>query len=91
MFPRSTHETFSQKLYTTFQKNKRFLKPKLSRTAFTIVHYAGDVCCHLLPCLIIYNPPLVTAELILFVITCYLLLLFIIIDIYLFVYIFLYR
>ncbi|KAJ1687911.1 hypothetical protein LUZ63_019301 [Rhynchospora breviuscula] len=43
MFPRSTHETFAQKLYTTFQKNKRFLKPKLSRTAFTIVHYAGDV------------------------------------------------
>ncbi|XP_078168747.1 myosin-17-like isoform X2 [Carex rostrata] len=43
MFPRSTHETFAQKLYVTFQKNKRFVKPKLSRTAFTIVHYAGDV------------------------------------------------
>ncbi|TVU34255.1 hypothetical protein EJB05_16086, partial [Eragrostis curvula] len=43
MFPRSTHETFAQKLYTTFTKNKRFAKPKLSRTDFTIVHYAGDV------------------------------------------------
>nr|AAT85070.1 myosin heavy chain class XI E3 protein, putative [Oryza sativa Japonica Group] len=43
MFPRSTHETFAQKLYTTFKNNKRFAKPKLSRTDFTIVHYAGDV------------------------------------------------
>ncbi|KAH9297946.1 hypothetical protein KI387_029628, partial [Taxus chinensis] len=43
MFPRSTHETFAQKLYTTFVKNKRFNKPKLSRTDFTIAHYAGDV------------------------------------------------
>lgn len=43
MFPKSTHETFSQKLYQTFQKNKRFSKPKLSRTDFTIVHYAGEV------------------------------------------------
>ncbi|CAO2183552.1 unnamed protein product [Urochloa humidicola] len=43
MFPRSTHETFVQKLYTTFKNNKRFAKPKLSRTDFTVVHYAGDV------------------------------------------------
>ncbi|VAH61307.1 unnamed protein product [Triticum turgidum subsp. durum] len=43
MFPRSTHETFAQKLYTTFKNNKRFVKPKLSRTDFTVVHYAGDV------------------------------------------------
>ncbi|XP_047307898.1 myosin-17-like [Impatiens glandulifera] len=43
MFPKSTHETFAQKLYQTFPKNKRFSKPKLSRTNFTIVHYAGDV------------------------------------------------
>ncbi|KAL6861303.1 hypothetical protein ACP4OV_017003 [Aristida adscensionis] len=43
MFPKSTHETFAQKLYQTFQKNKRFLKPKLSRTDFTICHYAGEV------------------------------------------------
>lgn len=43
MFPKSTHETFSQKLYQTFPKNKRFIKPKLSRTSFTICHYAGEV------------------------------------------------
>nr|CAD1824242.1 unnamed protein product [Ananas comosus var. bracteatus] len=43
MFPRSTHETFAQKLYQTFKNTKRFIKPKLSRTAFTISHYAGEV------------------------------------------------
>lgn len=43
MFPKSTHETFAQKLYQTFSKNKRFIKPKLSRTNFTISHYAGEV------------------------------------------------
>ncbi|KAJ7955936.1 Myosin [Quillaja saponaria] len=43
MFPKSTHETFAQKLYQTFTKNKRFIKPKLSRTSFTILHYAGEV------------------------------------------------
>ncbi|KAK9948034.1 hypothetical protein M0R45_003623 [Rubus argutus] len=34
MFPKSTHETFAQKLYQTFKNNKRFIKPKLSRTSF---------------------------------------------------------
>ncbi|EPS72869.1 hypothetical protein M569_01887, partial [Genlisea aurea] len=43
MFPRSTHETFSQKLYQTFKNNKRFSKPKLALSDFTIAHYAGDV------------------------------------------------
>ncbi|KAJ7977136.1 Myosin [Quillaja saponaria] len=43
MFPRSTHETFVQKLYQTFKNHKRFTKPKLSRSDFTICHYAGDV------------------------------------------------
>ncbi|TXG72473.1 hypothetical protein EZV62_001052 [Acer yangbiense] len=43
MFPRSTYETFAQKLYQTFKDHKRFSKPKLSRTDFTICHYAGDV------------------------------------------------
>ncbi|XP_020576204.1 myosin-11-like isoform X2 [Phalaenopsis equestris] len=43
MFPKSTYETFSQKLYQTFKMNKRFVKPKLSRTDFTICHYAGEV------------------------------------------------
>ncbi|XP_055832955.1 myosin-9-like isoform X1 [Solanum dulcamara] len=43
MFPKSTHETFSQKLYQIFKTNKRFVKPKLSRSDFTIAHYAGEV------------------------------------------------
>ncbi|KAF5195221.1 Myosin [Thalictrum thalictroides] len=43
MFPRSTHETFAQKLYQTFKNHNRFSKPKLSQTDFTIGHYAGDV------------------------------------------------
>ncbi|KAK2402813.1 Myosin family protein with Dil domain-containing protein [Trifolium repens] len=43
MFPKSTHETFANKLYQTFKKNKRFIKPKLSQTDFTIAHYAGEV------------------------------------------------
>lgn len=43
MFPKSIHETFSQKLYQTFKVNKRFIKPKLSRTDFTISDYAGEV------------------------------------------------
>ncbi|KAJ0501527.1 putative myosin ATPase [Helianthus annuus] len=43
MFPRSTHETFSHKLYQTFRSHPRFFKPKLSRTGFTISHYAGEV------------------------------------------------
>ncbi|CAI0560601.1 unnamed protein product [Linum tenue] len=43
MFPRSTNETFAQKLYQTFNNHKRFSKPKLARSDFTIHHYAGDV------------------------------------------------
>lgn len=43
MFPKSTHETFAEKLYQTFKDHKRFSKPKLSRSDFTISHYAGDV------------------------------------------------
>ncbi|OAY75620.1 Myosin-12 [Ananas comosus] len=43
MFPKSTHETFTQKMYQTYKGHKRFSKPKLARTAFTINHYAGDV------------------------------------------------
>ncbi|XP_061974228.1 myosin-6-like isoform X3 [Populus nigra] len=42
MFPRSTHETFAEKLYQTFKDHKHFSKPK-SRSDFTICHYAGDV------------------------------------------------
>ncbi|KAJ7978140.1 Myosin [Quillaja saponaria] len=43
MFPKSTNETFANKLYQTFKAHKRFIKPKLSRTDFTISHYAGEV------------------------------------------------
>ncbi|KAI5398296.1 hypothetical protein KIW84_063906 [Lathyrus oleraceus] len=43
MFPKSTHETFANKLYQTFKYNKRFIKPKFSQTDFTIAHYAGEV------------------------------------------------
>ncbi|KAI3697119.1 hypothetical protein L6452_29880 [Arctium lappa] len=42
MFPRSTHSTFAEKLYQTFKDHKRFNKPKLSKTDFTICHYAGS-------------------------------------------------
>nr|CAB3477435.1 unnamed protein product [Digitaria exilis] len=43
MFPRSTHETFAQKLYTTFKNNKRFAKPKLSHFLYrTQVTYQAD-------------------------------------------------
>ncbi|CAN8247655.1 unnamed protein product [Cochlearia groenlandica] len=43
MFPKSTHETFAQKMYQTYKGHKRFSKPKLAQTAFTVNHYAGDV------------------------------------------------
>ncbi|CAN0915754.1 XI-2 [Linum grandiflorum] len=43
MFPRSTNETFAQKLYQTFKDHKRFSKPKLARSDFTVDHYAGEV------------------------------------------------
>jgi hypothetical protein len=43
MFPKTTHETFSQKLYQTFKDHRHFIKPKLTRSDFTIVHYAGEV------------------------------------------------
>ncbi|KAL4564780.1 hypothetical protein LXL04_028851 [Taraxacum kok-saghyz] len=45
MFPRATHETFAEKLYQTFSNHKRFSKPKLAKTDFTICHYAGDEGC----------------------------------------------
>lgn len=43
MFPKANYETFASKLFQTFKNNKRFIKPKLSRTDFTISHYAGEV------------------------------------------------
>ncbi|CAN0898359.1 XI-C [Linum grandiflorum] len=43
LVPKSTHETFAQRLYQTFKDHKRFIKPKLARSEFTLVHYAGEV------------------------------------------------
>ncbi|KAL1193456.1 Myosin-16 [Cardamine amara subsp. amara] len=43
MLPKSTPETFSEKLYHKFKGHQRFVKPKLTRSDFTLVHYAGDV------------------------------------------------
>ncbi|XP_058078389.1 myosin-15 isoform X2 [Magnolia sinica] len=43
MFPKSTHETFSTKLFQSFRTHPRFEKPKFSETDFTISHYAGKV------------------------------------------------
>ncbi|WOL20211.1 myosin-15 isoform X1 [Canna indica] len=43
MFPRSTHETFSTKLFQNFGSHSRLEKEKFSKTDFTITHYAGKV------------------------------------------------
>ncbi|KAF4387174.1 hypothetical protein G4B88_024746 [Cannabis sativa] len=43
MFPKSTYETFAQKLYQTYKDHKRFVKPKLARSDFSLLHYAGEV------------------------------------------------
>jgi len=41
MFPRSTHESFSMKLFQNFRFHPRLEKPKFSETDFTLSHYAG--------------------------------------------------
>ncbi|KAI4377827.1 hypothetical protein MLD38_015400 [Melastoma candidum] len=43
MFPKSTHETLSMKLFHNFRKHPRLEKTKFSETDFTIAHYAGKV------------------------------------------------
>ncbi|KAL6534061.1 hypothetical protein OROHE_013894 [Orobanche hederae] len=43
MFPKSTHETFSNKLFQNFRSHRRLVKAKFSETDFTISHYAGKV------------------------------------------------
>ncbi|CAI0448334.1 unnamed protein product [Linum tenue] len=43
MFPRSTHETFSMKLFQHFRSHPRLEKAKFSETDFTLSHYAGKV------------------------------------------------
>ncbi|PON73111.1 Myosin head motor domain containing protein [Parasponia andersonii] len=46
MFPRSTHETFSMKLFQHFRSHPRLGKAKFSETDFTVSHYAGKVTYH---------------------------------------------
>ncbi|MQM07606.1 hypothetical protein Taro_040447 [Colocasia esculenta] len=43
MFPKSTHETFSTKLFQSFKGHPRLEKAKFSETDFTLSHYAGKV------------------------------------------------
>uniref|UniRef100_A0A803LYP2 Uncharacterized protein n=1 Tax=Chenopodium quinoa TaxID=63459 RepID=A0A803LYP2_CHEQI len=43
MFPKSTHDTFTTKLFQNFQSHPRLEKAKFSRTDFTVSHYAGKV------------------------------------------------
>ncbi|KAE9599821.1 putative myosin ATPase [Lupinus albus] len=46
MFPRSTHETFSTKLFHHCKSHPRLEKEKFSQTDFTMSHYAGKVTYH---------------------------------------------
>ncbi|CAI8599486.1 unnamed protein product [Vicia faba] len=46
MFPKSTHKTFSTKLFQHFLCHTRFGKEKFSETDFTVSHYAGKVTYH---------------------------------------------
>ncbi|XP_057427929.1 myosin-15 isoform X1 [Lotus japonicus] len=46
MFPKSTHETFSTKLFQHFPSHPRLGKEKFSQTDFAISHYAGKVTYH---------------------------------------------
>ncbi|XP_019258831.1 PREDICTED: myosin-15 [Nicotiana attenuata] len=43
MFPKSTHHTFSNKLFQNFRGHPRLEKEKFYETDFTISHYAGKV------------------------------------------------
>ncbi|KAK9273704.1 hypothetical protein L1049_018514 [Liquidambar formosana] len=43
MFPKSTHETFSMKLFQNLRAHQRLEKAKFSETDFTMSHYAGKV------------------------------------------------
>lgn len=43
MLGSSTDEHFVHKLYSSLQNDTRFSKPKLTQTAFTLSHYAGEV------------------------------------------------
>jgi myosin-5 len=56
MFPKSTHQTFSTKLFQHFLSHTRFGKEKFSETDFTVSHYAGKVtqCSCTSSCLAMY-------------------------------------
>lgn len=56
MFPKSTHGTFSTKLFQHFLSHHRLEKEKFSETDFTLSHYAGKViqCCCSSSCLAKY-------------------------------------
>ncbi|XP_059642620.1 myosin-15 [Cornus florida] len=43
MFPKSTHKSFSTKLFQNYRAHPRLEKAKFSETDFTISHYAGKV------------------------------------------------
>ncbi|XP_019195644.1 PREDICTED: myosin-15 isoform X1 [Ipomoea nil] len=43
MFPKSTHQTFSNKLFQNFRGHTRLERAKFSETDFTVSHYAGKV------------------------------------------------
>ncbi|XP_019443127.1 PREDICTED: myosin-15-like isoform X2 [Lupinus angustifolius] len=46
MFPKSTHESFSTKLFQHFRSHPRLEKEKFSQTDFSMSHYAGKVTYH---------------------------------------------
>lgn len=43
MLGKSTHETFAMKLFQNLRAHPRLEKPKLSKTDFTLSHFAGKV------------------------------------------------
>ena len=44
MFPKSTHQSFSTRLFQIFRAHPRLEKAKFSETDFTMSHYAGKAC-----------------------------------------------
>lgn len=45
LLPRTTDDTFLQKLHQTHEKkHEKYVKPVKLRNSFIIKHYAGDVC-----------------------------------------------
>ncbi|KAF6146596.1 hypothetical protein GIB67_008882 [Kingdonia uniflora] len=46
MFPKSTHATFSTRIFQSIRTHPRLEKTKFSETDFTVFHYAGKVTYH---------------------------------------------